>query len=182
MRLIERNAIATADPVHVEDMEDHLRVEATEAASAMRFARAAADEVEQYAALALLTQEIVALSDPWPGRVLSLPIGPVDAGEIPTVEQVAEDGTATAITTGWTLQHGRYPTITFDLEPTGMIRVTYTAGYGASEADIPSDLSLAILDQALRLYDKRGDMDDHPRLAPSTARICARYRRVRVGS
>ncbi len=182
MRLIERAPIATGDPVSTADLADHLRVETTEAGSAMRFAHAAADEVEQHAALALLAQEIVALSDKWPGPVLPLPIGPVDAGTIPTVEQVEQDGTATEITTGWTLQHGRFPSITFETEPVGPIRVTYTAGFGADATALPRDLSLAVLDQAIRLYDKRGDMDTSPGLAPSTARITARYRRVSVGA
>lgn len=180
MKLIERTPIATADPVSVSELADHLRLEAVEAISALRYARAAADEIEQHTALALLTQEIVALSDTWPGPVLHLPIGPVDSGTIPTVEQIELDGTATLITTGWTLQHGRFPSITFTTEPVGPIRVTYQAGFGADDTALPRDLSLAILDQALRLYDRRGDMDMSPGLAPSTARICARYRRVRV--
>ncbi|MCA1777577.1 MAG: hypothetical protein LC676_18795 [Loktanella sp.] len=181
MRLISRTPIAVVDPVTGYDLEDHLRIEATEVSSAMRFATAAASEVESYCDLALLSQTIVALSDTWPGTVLSLPIGPVDADATPTVEQVELDGSTTAITTGWTLQHGRFPTITFDTTPAGPIRVTYVAGYGADEQALPRDLSLAILDQALRLYDLRGDVDQTPRLSPSTARICARYRRVSVG-
>jgi uncharacterized phiE125 gp8 family phage protein len=182
MKLISRTPIATADPVNVTDLADHLRIEAGEAASALRFARAAADEIERHAAVALLDQEIVALSTIWPGSVLSLPIGPVSADTVPTVEQVELDGSATPITTGWTLQHGRYPTVTFATEPVGPIRVTYTAGYGGDVTALPRDLALAILDQAIRLYDRRGDMDDNPRLAPSTARICARYRRVALGA
>jgi len=182
MKLIERNPIATADPVTTDDLADHLRVETVEAINAMRYATAAADEIEQYGALALLGQEIVALSEAFPGTVLHLPIGPVDAGTSPTVESVAEDGTATAITTGWILQHGRHPTITFTDPPDDPVRVTYEAGFGGDGNAIPRDLHLAILDQALRLYDKRGDMDDNPRMAPSAARICARYRRVKVAA
>src|SRR6056297_4092976 len=143
MKLIERNPIGTASPVNAMDVADHLRLTLTEASSAMRFVRAASDEIEQHAALALLAQEIVALSEQWPGPVLSLPIGPVDAGEIPTVEQIELDGSATAITAGWTLQHGRFPTITFETEPVGPIRVTYTAGW-ADDTALPRDLSLAI--------------------------------------
>jgi len=181
MRLIERAPIATADPVTADDLADHLRIESVEAASAMRYAEAAAQEIEQHAALALFTQEIVAQSEPYPGTTLSLPIGPVDSAEVPTVELITDDATTT-ITEGWTLQHGRFPSITFTDAPQGAIRITYTAGYGADDTALPRDLSLAILDQALRLYDRRGDMDNSPGLAPSTARICARYRRVSVGA
>ncbi|MBC7131713.1 MAG: hypothetical protein H5U16_01230 [Roseovarius sp.] len=180
LQLIERNPTATNDPVNVPDLADHLRVELAEAMSAMRYARAAADEIEHHTALALLTQEIVATGSAI-GTVASLPIGPVQAGALVTVERIEEDGSTTPIASGWHLIHGRYPSLRFDVAPEAELRVTYTAGYGTDYEALPRDLSLAILDQAIRLYDRRGDMDDNPRLAPSTARICARYRRVAIG-
>lgn len=182
MQLISRTPGTTSNPVAAEDLADHLRVETVEAISAMRYANAAADEIEAHAALALLSQEIVALSDTWPGPVLSLPIGPVQDGATVTVELIEMDGSATTITTGWTLQAGRYPLITFTTEPAGKIRVTYTAGYGDDGTSLPRDLHMAVMDQALRLYDRRGDMDEHPGMAPSASRICARYRRVSLGA
>jgi uncharacterized phiE125 gp8 family phage protein len=180
LKLIERNPTATNDPVNVPDLADHLRVELAEAMSAMRYARAAADEIEHHTALALLTQEIVATGSAI-GTVASLPVGPVQAGALVTVERIEEDGTTTPVT-GFYLVHGRYPSLRFDVAPEAELRVTYEAGFGADATALPRDLSVAILDQAIRLYDRRGDMDDNPRLAPSTARICARYRRVAIGA
>lgn len=182
MLLIERNAIATADPVDFAAFADHLRLEATEAASALIYASTAAREIEDYCGLALLAQEIVAVSDPWPGQVLRLPVGPANPSSVPAVELIEGDGSLTPITEGWTFNGGRFPTITFTGTPGGRLRVTYEAGFGADAESLPRDLHHAIMDQALRLYDRRGDTDAPATLAPSAARIAARYRRVVVAA
>lgn len=191
MGLIERTRISTADPVDHQALADHMRIDDGEVVHAMRYARSAADEIEQYANLALLTQEIVATFAPNDAahilpclaRPSLMPlVGPVDAATIPTVELIEADGSATAMATGWRLQPGRFPELIFETAPTQTVRVTYTAGFGADNDAIPHDLTHAILDQALRLYDLRGDMDKPATLAPSTARIAARYRRLSAGA
>lgn len=182
MRFISRAPVSTADPVDADELADHLRVEAAEASSAMRYAQAAAREIEDYCGLALLAQEIVAVSDPWPGQVLRLPVGPANPSGVPVVELIEGDGSLSPITEGWTFHGGRYPTITFTGTPGGRLRVTYEAGFGGDADALPRDLHHAIMDQALRLYDRRGDVDAPATLAPSAARIGARYRRVRLGA
>ncbi|WP_417587399.1 head-tail connector protein [Pararhodobacter oceanensis] len=182
MHLIERTPSGTADPVTAAELADHMRIELAEATSAMRFARAAADEIEAYARIALLSQEIVAISEPCPSTPLCLPVGPVAADASVTVELLEVDGSLTPVPDGWHLEAGLYPKLHFDQIPGGRLKITYAAGYGASSADIPDDLSHAILDHALRLYDRRGDTDAPATMAPATARICARYRRVMVGA
>ena len=181
MLLISRTPTATADPVDVTAFKDHLRLEAVEAAAALAYAEAAAREIEDYSSLALLTQEIVAVSDPWPGCTLSLPVAPA-TDTAPTVELIEADGTFTEVAEGWTFTPGRYPAITFETTPGGRLRLTYQAGFGADADALPRDLHHAILDQALRLYDRRGDVDAPATLAPSAARIAARYRRVTVAA
>ena len=180
MRIISRTPIATIDPVTTSALADHLRIEAAETTSAMAYVAAAALELERYTDLALLSQTIVAEADATEAASLSLilPIGPLL--DTPTVVAINADGSTTTITTAIT-SIGQHPVVTLSDDPGLPVRVTYAAGYGPDEDDIPRDLSLAILDQTLRLYDKRGDMDESPRLAPSAARICARYRRVRMG-
>ncbi len=180
MRIIERTPIAAGDPVDSTALAKHMRVETSETTDALRFARAAADEIERYADIALLDQTITALADPLIGKVLQLPVGPVALGASVTVELIEQDGTATPVNDGWFLVAGPRPQLFFDNTPGGPIRVTYTAGFGADDTTIPDDLALAIMDQALKLYDLRGDVDAAPTLAPSTARIAARYRRVRI--
>ena len=182
MRVIDRTRIATGDPVILDELQGHLRIEAGEIPGAMAYASAAGDEVARFADLALLTETIVAETDDTPPAILPLPIGPAQADATVTVESVAEDGSTTTISTGWHLRPGRHPELRFAETPEAQIRVTYQAGYGIDAQAVPRDLRFAVMDQALRLFDRRGDMDDNPRLAPSTARICARYRRVSVGA
>lgn len=181
MRLISRTPISTAPHVSDEAVADYLRLEAAEVPSASACVFASAVELERYAAIALLSQTIVAEASEAEAAslILSLPIGPLLA--TPTVELINADGSTTEITTS-TTSVGQHPETTLAEDPGGRVRVTYTAGYGTVADDIPRDLHLAILDQALRLYDRRGDEDMTAMMAPAAARICARYRRVRMGA
>lgn len=182
MKLIDRTRLVTGDPVILDELQEHLRIEAAEIPGAMAYASAASDEVARHTSLALLSETITAeTTTSTPGTILHLPIGPVQADATVTVESVAEDGTTTTITTGWHLRPGRHAELRFTTAPATQIRVIYQAGYGTDAQAVPRDLRFAVMDQALRLFDRRGDMDDNPRLAPSTARICARYRRVTMG-
>jgi|AntRauTorckE5430_2_1112549.scaffolds.fasta_scaffold02595_1 uncharacterized phiE125 gp8 family phage protein len=175
MKLIKRTPSTSANPVEADDLAAHLRVTSTEAISALRYADVAAHELEDYAAIALLDQEIVAQGQPDERGVAYLPIGPAPA-QTPTVETL--DGTA--------LPHlftpGRHPVVTLAEPYEGEIRVTYQAGYGQNTSAIPADLQHAVLDQTMRLYDMRGDMDAPATPAPAFARIAARHRRVSLGS
>lgn len=158
-----------------DDLADYLRVTATEAASAMRYAHVAGQELERYAAVALLSQTIVAETLETGSTVLSLPIRPIQAGETITVELAAEDGSTTT-TADWHLRDGQHPVIHLDKAPDQPVRVTYVAGYGSTTADIPSDLQHATLDQALGLYDLRGDTEAPATGAPALARIAGGWR------
>lgn len=180
MQIISRTPISTAAPVDPDAFTDHLRID--DALGALRYVFTAAAEIERYADIALLDQSITALADPLTGKVLQLPVGPVALGASVTVDMIEQDGTATPITDGWFLVAGPRPQLFFDATPGGPIRITYTAGYGADASTIPDDLAHAIMDQALKLYDRRGDVDAPATLAPSAARICARYRRVRLSA
>lgn len=65
--------------------------------------------------------------------------------------------------------------------PDGDVDVVYTAGYGEEDAAVPADLRLAVLDHALRLYERRGDETAVPGgLSATAARVVGRYRRVRL--
>ncbi len=108
-----------------------------------------------------------------------MPIGPVAADAVVTVALVEMDGTTTPITNGYWLEGGRYPVLHFTSTPGGRLRITYTAGYGATADTIPADMSMAICDLAARLYDYRAS-DKAATMPAATARICARYRRVKV--
>lgn len=177
----DRTPISTATAITTEQVEEHLRVDGDLLAGAMDYADAAALEVEGYTDLALLTQTITTITEHWPGRIIDLPVGPVQSGETATVEIIDATGSATPVASGFWLEAGRYPRLHFtDGEPGGPVRISYTAGFGALTADIPADLRHAVADVAARLYDMRGADDGKATFPPAAARICARYRRVKT--
>lgn len=180
MQIVSRIPLEAAEPVAFELFLDHLRVDGAEAHHALAYADAARAEVEAYCGLALFHQDVTAITGRWPGKALELPIGPANDPAHVTVELVEQDGTLTPITEGWTFTPGRYPSLAFDAEPAGPLRITWRAGFGTDPMHLPRDLHHAVMDQALRLYDRRGDVDAPATLCPSAARICARYRRVKV--
>lgn len=175
----ERNNRSMAYPVSTDEMAEHMRLDADLVAGAMLYTEAAAQEIEAYSDIALLDQDITALADPLTGKVLQLPVGPVPLGASVTVELIELDGTATPITSGWFLVAGPRPQLFFDTIPGGQLRITYPAGYGSTSDTIPADLRMAICDLAARLYDYRAS-DKAPTFPAAAARICARYRRVRI--
>ena len=179
MQTIDRTPIATGDTVTPATLQEHMRLDADLVAGSTAYVEAAAVEIEAYCDIALLTQTITALSDPWPANILTLPIGPVAPDTTVTVELVEVDGTLTPVTSGWHVQAGLYPQLYLTNTPGGRLRVTYQAGYGATADTIPRDLTMAICDLAAHLYDHRAS-DKAATMPAATARICARYRRVRI--
>lgn len=169
-------------PISIEALAEFIRINSGDP-ELEAIARTASNEVEAYADLALTDQTIAATTDHWSGQIIDLPVGPITDATGATVEVVEVDGTLTPVAAGWWIEAGRYPRLRFtDSEPGGRLRVTYTAGYGATAADVPVDLAHAIMDHAGRLYDLRTctDRRHHAGLSPHAARIVARYRRVRL--
>lgn len=182
---VERLTVPVGLPFNQSDLEDHLRVigqgDLEQAYEVARLANAAARELEHYAQLALLTQTIRVTLAQWPwSDTFRLPIGPVLIGATVTV---TDEGTAFP---GVTLLAGLRPALRLAADrPGGQVVVEYEAGFGADVAALPSDLRLAILDQAAAFYDARGLLDQRGAaqsqmtgLSPHAARVVARYRRV----
>lgn len=179
--LVERFVTSEALPFDLSDLKAHMRVDhAEEDGQISAMGLTAAAEVEHLAQIALLTQTIrVTLLDPCQGYGLALPIGPVAAD---AVLSVTIDGEAFA---GFDLLGGIRPFLRWQsafqaLRP-GILIIEYPAGFGATAADIPADLSQAILDQALMHYEGRAPMDAKSMtVSPHMTRIAARYRGVSV--
>jgi uncharacterized phiE125 gp8 family phage protein len=180
--LVHRVPADSAEPFVLDDVKDHVRVQdGTEDAAIRRMAWTAAQEIEQFAQIALLTQTIrVTIFDPSPLEYhLRLPIGPVDDDATPTV---TVDGAAF---TDFAFVGGMRPYIRWlasyhELTP-DRINIEYTAGFGATASAIPPDLAQAITDQAALHYDGRSPMDARSlTTSPHMARIGARYRGVQV--
>jgi uncharacterized phiE125 gp8 family phage protein len=180
--IYNRTPIATADAFDLASVKDYLRVtHSFEDDVITALAQTAAAEIEGYCDLALLSQTITATTDQWPGCIIALPVGPVQDGATVSVNVIEADGSATPVPSGWWLEAGRYPRLHFTTTPGAPLRITYASGYGADATALPVDLLHAISAQVVRSYSMRGDDEDkQPSLAPQTARICARYRKVRA--
>lgn len=162
---------------------------------------AAVREIEDFAGLALIRHTITVLnvqfsvkgqSDWWSGVRQGIPEAAKDQGVRPvflpvrpavSLSSVALSDDGTALDVGDYRIYGQTDP-EFQVRgsvPVGAVDVAYLAGYGDEPAAVPADLRLAVLDQALRLYERRGDEVSVPLgLCATAARIVARHRRVRL--
>lgn len=176
--LVNRTAIDLGPVVSLADAKLHFRIDHSDEDTAIAgLISAAAFEIENFGQLALLKQTIrVNVFDPITGETyLKLPIGPARVDQTPTV---TIDGTAF---TEFSFEGGNRPFIRWhsaflDLSPS-RLSIEYEAGFDA----VPDDLRLAVMDQALVVYEGRGVADERDRKSsPHMARIGARYRGVRL--
>ena len=176
--IIERLARIAVTAFDVHRLAQHCRVDGAEYHSELNsLGLAAALELEAYAQLALTNQPIRLTLDAWPNTAwLHLPIAPmIDALTV----TVTNDGAAFA---DFAAVAGLRPAIRLTgNRPCGLIVVTYTAGFGADQRDVPADLVNAVMDQASALFDAKGEGDGKTnRMSPHMARVAARYRRVAI--
>jgi uncharacterized phiE125 gp8 family phage protein len=179
---VERITVPESDPFLLADVKEHFRVDSNyENAGITTMARAAALEVEAFAQVALLTQTIRVTFDPAPlSSWLTLPIGPLKEGADVTL---TIDGVAFE---SFELVTGNRPSLRLSTDLIesmidALVVVEYEAGFGAEASSIPADLTHAIHDHALALYDGRAGGD--PKflmMSPHMARIASRYRRVAI--
>lgn len=181
--IVHRIPTTNLNPFLLQDVRQYLRVtDSGEDAAILQMARAAAEELEHFAQIALLTQTIrVTIFDPGclSTSYLSLPVGPVQEGSVATI---TIDG---APFTDFDLCTGNRPSIRFgrsfwDMLVTRLV-IEYEAGFGASASAIPFDLAQAIKDQAALVYDGRSPIEKDARTSsPQLARAGARYRGVAI--
>lgn len=155
---------------------------------------AAVREVEDYAQIALITQDVTATYDgPFEAGRLRLPLGPVPEGAECTVTSVAQDRAEEVLMSSqFRLAVGKAPAI-WIIEgveqphslamSTTSLRVDYSAGFGVNSYDVPDDLKHAVLDQVAQLYENRAMFirNRHtPSMSAHAVRIAQRYRRSTV--
>lgn len=176
--IVNRTPIDLGPVVSLTAAKLHFRVDHNEEDAAIAgLVAAAASELEGFGQIALMKQTIrVTVFDPIPGETyLNLPIGPAKADQTPTV---LIDGEAF---TQFYFEGGNRPSIRWhrdylDLCPS-RLSIEYEAGFEA----VPDDLSVAVMDEALVMYEGRGVADERDRKSsPHMARIGARYRGVRL--
>lgn len=177
-----RIPVSNALPFELADLKHHCRVEFDDDdAEITNIGLSAAAELEQFAQVALLTQdiEVTALEPSFQRAILTLPIGPLDSSVAPSITMDGEDFTA--------FEHvgGNRPAIRFLCDyldiVTGRMVISYRAGFGDSASDIPADLARALMDQAGMHYEGRSPLSAKTlTTSPHMARIAARYRGVQL--
>lgn len=180
--LVHRAATTTNVPFSLAALKGYLRVDSSDDdATISSIGMTAAADIEHFSQLALLTQTVrVTIFDPVPCETgLGLPVGPVadDATITITIDGVAFTDFEFC---GGTRPYIRWMAAWYDLRPQRLV-VVYEAGFGATQASIPSDLATAVMDQAALIYDGRSPIEGKAASAsPHMARIGARYRGVAI--
>lgn len=191
----ERTTIPQLQVLTTAEAKSHLRVDlADDDVLIEDLIATATAEVEAYAVIALLTQDIVATFDgPFSAGRIRLPIGPVASDATAVVTVVSQDGTETELTasqfrlaTGkapavWIIDNLSQPSALSKADST--LRVEYSAGYGTSAPDVPADLRHAVKDQVAHLYEQRGGYGEPRHAKPMSSnaiRLAQRYRRSSV--
>lgn len=182
--IVTRTPLTDADPFDLGAVKLHARVSFDDDDMALAMmARAAAREIEAHSELALLRQ-IITVSCTRTAGPIRLPVGPLDLLALDdhpvTVQTRQADGSLLTWPQGWWIDPARNPVLHLDAVDGDSLVITYPAGFGDTAGSIPSDLQLAIMDQAARSYDLRGAEDGVQGLSLAASRIAARYRRVAV--
>lgn len=154
------------EPVGIADLRAHARLDAStpDDALILGYIQAARRYVEAHTGRSLITQTLRAHRDAWPSRSeVGIPAGPVQTiASLTYLDQNLVEQTVPAAhyaldsartTSRLYLRAGAsWPAVA--LAPSGAIRLTYTAGYGAA-ADVPFPLRQAIMLLASHYYEQR---------------------------
>jgi uncharacterized phiE125 gp8 family phage protein len=188
MALVLNLAPAT-EPISVADLKAHLRIDTTaDNAALASMITTARLQIEAALALALITQHWTWTFDRWPRRAsVELPISPVQS--ILSFTVMCSDGLLTVPSSATILDGNGIAArlITKDGWPAPSvaalgIEIKFTAGYGATPADVPAPLRHAVLLLAAHWYGHR-DPGNCCTTAPSPAAVehlLAPYRRPRL--
>lgn len=151
------------EPVTLAELRAQLRLVQTEEDGLLAsLIKAAREHVEQVTRRALIAQGWRIALDGWPaGRILRLPLAPVLS--VTAVTVYGADGMpVTLAPAAWTLRRGTEPArlvVAPDtgsgVEPVNGLEIDFTAGYGASPADVPEPLRQAVRMLAAHWYEHR---------------------------
>lgn len=168
MTAVETTTPPASGPVSLEDMKEHLRMDAGvpdgDIAGLIREATAA---VETFARIRIMPQEVAITADAFPagGRPMALPVWPVRS--VTSVSYVDGSGVDQIMPQEhWRLvkssrprklapAYGRiWPTALADYDA---VVISVSCGYGPDEASVPPDIVRAVKMMAARLHDQRGE-------------------------
>jgi uncharacterized phiE125 gp8 family phage protein len=178
-----------AEPVTLADMKLHLRVtHSSEDALISSLIKAAREELEQAAGLALISQGWRLYLDCWPGtRTVLIQKMPVITLSAVTVYDTA-GAPSSPPPSGFVLDRFSRPAriaipdaVTAPGKKLNGIEIDFTAGFGATGVEVPDGLKRAIMLLAAHWYEFRGaEAFDRESAAwpPSFERFVARWRKV----
>ncbi len=193
MMLTEQTAVPAA-ALPIQEFKDHLRLgtgfadDGVQDALAEAYLRAAIAAIEGRIGKALLARDFLWVLECWrDGSSQAFPLAPVQAVASVALRDAA--GVATAVAaTAWRLVRDMHrprlagaglslPTI-----PTnGVVEVTFTAGFGASWAAVPTDLAQAVFLLAAQFHENRHEVGDRATALPfGVMALIERWRTVRV--
>lgn len=194
MMLIEETTPAT-EALPVALLREHLRLgsgfqigeDSAETMALSGFLRAAIAAIEARTGKVLLTRRFRMQLDDWRDRLgQTLPLAPVQA-----VNEIRIDDGRGTITTlspdGWRLlPDGQRPMVlpTGIILPhvprSGMVTITFTAGFGESWDQVPADLAQAVLMLAARYYEDRSFEGGRSAMPFGVSALIERWRQVRT--
>lgn len=194
MFLVEESA-PTAGALPIAGLRDHLRMgsgfaladDPAEAAALTGFLRAAISTIEARTGKVLLTRGFRLRLDDWRDVLgQTLPLAPVlSVGRI-EIEDGAGGNRVVPAGSFRLLPDGQRPRIVpvgASLPPVpdrGWVTITFTAGFGATWAEVPADLAQAVLLLAARYYEDRSFEGTAGAMPQGVSALIERWRSVRV--
>ena len=154
-----------AEPVTVDDAKTHLRVSHAEDDDYIGNLIAAAREWgESFQGRSWIVRSIDLYLDDWPQSPLALPRGPVQ--DVSSVTFYTQDGGEETLDSGtyWLDPAGRFNLTAGKVWPCDPLResagvkITYTAGYGDTAADVPRRCRQAVLLMVGHWYENREEV------------------------
>lgn len=153
-----------AEPVTVAELRLHCRIDHTDEDVLLAGLIASARQwCERYSGRAFLRQRWRTTVERWPSDGV-LPLRPLPLLGVVAVEWQADDGTWTAVPTGWQLTPARDGLRWTEMPGGDAVawRVDYDAGYGDDATDVPERIRQAVMVLAAWLYEQREGAQEVP--------------------
>ncbi len=167
---------ATVEPLSLDDVKAHLRIDAAgEEALLTGLIRVAREHLERTTGLVLIRQDWRLSLDRWPvSGIVEIARFPVSA--IGAVRSYDRDGLAQPVSLAGHVLDGAarparlvLPALPAELKAVNGIEIDFTAGFGATAADVPDGLRRAMLIHAAQMFEFRGavPLDMQPAAIPA---------------
>ncbi len=194
MMLIEETAPA-AEALPVAALREHLRLgsgfeiaeDSAETAALAGFLRAAIATIEARTGKVLLTRRFRMQLDDWRDRLgQALPLAPVIAVEAIEIDDGRGTVTTVPVENWRLLPDGQRPVILPagvmlpHVPRSGLVTITFTAGFGSTWSAVPADLGQAVMMLAARYYEDRSFEGSAGAMPFGVSALIERWRQIRT--